>query len=124
MILVFQILFILGLIILIIMLVFRISRPKSISLLPENYRELLNDYVKFYRQLDEAGKENFEKRADHFLSAVKITGVNAVAEDLDRLLIAAASVIPVYSIPAWQYINLHDVFLYPGAFDSEFDQHR
>ncbi len=123
MVLVFQILFILGLIILIILLVFRIGRPKVISQLPENYRELLNDYVKFYRQLDEAGKENFEKRADHFLSAVKITGVNAVAEDLDKLLIAAGAIIPVYAVPDWQYINLHEVLLYPGAFNSEFDQH-
>ena len=90
--------------------------------MPENYRELLTDYVKFYRQLDEAGKENFEKRADHFLSAVKITGVNAVAEDLDRLLIAAGAVIPVYAIPDWEYINLHEVLLYPGAFNSDFDQ--
>lgn len=123
MILVFQILFILALIVLIILLVFRISRPKAVSQLPENYRELLTDYVKFYRQLDDAGKEDFEKRADHFLSAVKITGVNAVTEDLDRLLIAAAAVIPVYAIPDWQYINLHEVLLYPGAFNSEFDQH-
>ena len=123
MILVFQILFILALIVLIILLVFRIGRPKAVSQLPENYRELLTAYVKFYRLLDETGKEEFEKRADHFLSAVKITGINAVAEDLDRLLIAAAAVIPVYSIPDWQYINLHEVLLYPGAFNSEFDQH-
>lgn len=93
-----------------------------LSQLPENYKELLTDYVKFYRQLDEAGKEEFEKRVDHFLSAVKITGINAEAEDLDRILIAAGAIIPVYNIHDWQYINLHEVLLYPGAFNAEFDQ--
>ena len=117
-----QILFVLVLIIILILFVFRIPRTKVNSQLPENYRELLTNYVKFYRQLDEAGKEKFEKRVDHFLSAVRITGINAIAEDIDRLLIAAGAIIPVYSIPDWQYINLHEVLLYPGAFNADFDQ--
>ena len=117
-----QILFVLALIILIILFVFRISRTSRSSHLPENYRELLTDYVKFYRHLDDEGKEKFEKRVDHFLSAVKITGVNAIAEDIDKLLIGAGAIIPVYGIPDWQYINLHEVLLYPGAFNQDFDQ--
>ena len=117
-----QILFVLALIILIILFVFRISRTSRSSHLPENYRELLTHYVKFYRHLDDEGKEKFEKRVDHFLSAVKITGVNAIAEDIDKLLIGAGAIIPVYGIPDWQYINLHEVLLYPGAFNHDFDQ--
>jgi Mlc titration factor MtfA (ptsG expression regulator) len=111
-----------GLILLIILFVFRVSIAKDIVFLPENYRELLTDYVKFYRQLDEEGKGRFEKRIEHFLSAIKITGVNAVAEDLDRLLIASGAIIPVFAISDWQYINLHEVLLYPGAFNEDFDQ--
>ena len=117
-----QILIGLGLIVLIILFVFRISIVKEVVFLPDNYRELLNDYVKFYRQLNEEAKEKFEKRVEHFLSAVKITGVNAVVEDIDRLLIASGAIIPVFSIPDWQYINLHEVLLYPGAFNEDFDQ--
>jgi len=119
---VLQIFFAVGLIVLIIQFVFSIRRANEISPLPENYRELLNDYVKFYRQLDEEGKGRFEKRIEQFLSAVQITGVNAIVEDLDRLLIAAGAIIPVYAIPDWQYINLHEVLLYPGAFNADFDQ--
>ena len=111
-----------GLIVLIILFVFRISIAKDIVLLPENYRELLNDYVRFYRQLNEEGKLKFEKRIEQFLSAVKITGVNAVVEDLDRLLIASGAIIPVFAISDWQYINLHEVLLYPGTFNEDFDQ--
>lgn len=123
MVLVFQILIVLILIVLAILIAFRIRRTKHFVQLPENYKDLLNDYVKFYRQLDEAGKEAFEKRGEQFLTAVKITGVNAEVEDLDRVLIAAAAIIPVYSIPDWQYINLHEVLLYPGAFNETFEQH-
>jgi Mlc titration factor MtfA (ptsG expression regulator) len=117
-----QILFVLALIVLIILFVFKVTAPTRNSQLPENYKELLTEYVKFYRQLNEEEKEKFEKRADHFLSAVKITGVNAIAEDIDRLLIAAGAIIPVYSISDWQYINLHEVLLYPGTFNGDFDQ--
>lgn len=119
---IWQVLIGFGLVVLIILFVFRISIAKDIVLLPENYRELLTDYVKFYRQLGEEGKVSFEKRVEHFLSAVKITGVNAVVEDLDRLLIASGAVIPVFAIPDWQYINLHEVLVYPGAFNEDFDQ--
>ena len=119
---IWQILIGFGLIVLIILFVFRISIGKEIVFLPENYRELLTDYVKFYVQLDEDGKQSFEKRVEHFLSAVKITGVNAVVEDLDRLLIASGAIIPVYAISDWQYINLHEVLLYPGAFNEDFEQ--
>jgi Mlc titration factor MtfA (ptsG expression regulator) len=110
------------LIVLIIVVAYKIGIVKDIVSLPENYQELLTDYVKFYRQLDEEGKVKFEKRIEHFLSAVKITGVNAEAEDLDRLLIASGAIIPVFAIPDWQYINLHEVLLYPGAFNEDFDQ--
>ena len=123
MVVVLQIFFALALILLIILFVFRIRAGRSTgTLLPENYRQIFNDYVKFYRQLDENGKQSFEKRAEHFLSAVQITGVNAIVEDIDRILIAAGAIIPVYRIPDWQYINLHEVLLYPGTFNADFDQ--
>lgn len=123
MVVVIQIFFALALILLIILFVFRIriGLPAGTAL-PENFRELFADYVNFYRQLDEKGKESFEKRAEHFLSAVKITGIGAVVEDIDRILIAAGAIIPVYRIADWQYINLHEILLYPGTFNADFDQ--
>jgi MtfA peptidase len=111
-----------GLIVLIILFVFRIRVAKEAIILPENYREILESYVKFYRRLPEAGKEQFEKRLEQFLSSITITGVNAEVEDLDRLLIGAGAIIPVFAIRDWQYINLHEVLLYPGAFNTDYDQ--
>ncbi len=118
---VFQIIFVLALIVLIILFVFE-TRIKEIILLPDNFRLLLNDYVRFYQRLDEEGKEKFEERVQQFLTSVRITGVNAVVEDLDRVLIAAGAIIPVYAFPDWQYVNLHEVLVYPGTFNEDFDQ--
>jgi Mlc titration factor MtfA (ptsG expression regulator) len=113
-----QIFFALLLILLIIFLVFQ-PRRKQIFTWPDNYQDLLKDYVKFYAELDEEGKKQFEKRVQNFLSAVKITGV----EDLDCVLIAAAAVIPVFFIPDWEYVNLREILVYPGSFNTDFEQH-
>jgi len=122
MITILQIFFVLVLIIVIILFVFRIKRTREIIHLPDNYKEILNDYVTFYRQLDEENKRKFEERVEHFLATVNITGVNAEVEDLDRIFIGAGAIIPVFSFPDWQYINLHEVLVYPGAFNEDFDQ--
>lgn len=118
---VLQIFFALLIIILIIVFVFQPRRIKSIAW-PDNYQDFLSDYVAFYSRLDEEGKKRFEDKFQKFLSAVKITGANADVEDLDRVLIGAAAVIPVYFIPDWQYVNLREILLYPGNFNTDFDQ--
>lgn len=116
-----QILFALLLIIVIILFVFQ-PRHKKVFVLPGNYRDLLQDYVSFYSSLEEEGKKHFEEKFQRFLSAVKITGARAQVEDLDRVLIGAAAVIPVYFIPDWQYVNLREILVYPGNFNTDFDQ--
>ncbi len=122
MIIALQSLFVLAGIIIFILIAFKMKSDKIKINMPENYQELLEDYVQFYRQLNEADKKIFEKRIEKFLSEVKITGVNAEVEDLDLLLIASGAVIPVFAISDWQYINLQEVLLYPGSFNQDFDQ--
>jgi Mlc titration factor MtfA (ptsG expression regulator) len=122
MLLAIKVLITMFLIYLLILFAFRKKKEKVITPLPENYKELLHNYVKFYRQLNEEGKEQFEKRVEQFLAATKITGVNATVEDLDIILIAAGAIIPVFAINDWQYINLHEVLVYPGTFNEDFDQ--
>ena len=93
MVVVFQSLFVLAGLVILILLAFRMKGDKAIVRMPENYKELLEDYVQFYRELDEADKRLFEKRIEKFLIDVKVTGVNAEVEDIDRLLIAAGATI-------------------------------
>ncbi len=116
-----QIFFVLIVIILVILFVFQPRRSNTFAL-PANYKELLNDYVTFYTGLDEEGQMVFAERVQKFLSGVKITGANARVEDLDLVLVGAAAVIPVYSIPDWEYVNLREVLVYPGNFNTDFDQ--
>ena len=117
-----QIFFSLLVVILIILFVFQPRRREGIEL-PDNYEEVLSDYVRFYSNLNEEGKRKFEAKFKKFLSAVKITGANAEVEDLDRILIGAAAVIPTYYIPDWEYVNLREVLVYPGYFNTDFEQH-
>ena len=117
-----QVLFALLVIILVILFVFK-PRRKELVHLPENYEEMLLDYVPFYASLNDQGRKSFESRFEKFLHSVKITGANAEVEDLDRVLIAAAAVIPVFHIPDWEYVNLREVLLYPGNFNTDFEQH-
>jgi Mlc titration factor MtfA (ptsG expression regulator) len=91
--------------------------------MPDNFRDVLQDYIKFYRGLSEEDKIKFEERLQRFLSMVKITGVNAEVEELDIILIGAGAIIPVFYIPDWEYINLREILVYPGNFNKDFDQH-
>lgn len=114
-------LFIIGILLILLALLFRTRKKSTILIpLPENYKKLLNDNVAFYRRLNESEKTNFERRVQHFLSSITITGVNTTVEDLDRILIGASAIIPIFAFDDWEYINLNEVLLYPETFGENF----
>ena len=86
--------------------------------LPDNYRELLNENVNYYSQLTDTDKQIFENRIKDFLSYVNIHGVNTAITDLDKLLVASSAVIPAFGFN-WHYYNLTDVLLYADHFNSD-----
>ena len=98
------------------------KKPVKAGPITELYRAMLAGYVPFYQQLNETKQKEFEERVQHFLAQVKITGVKTMVEDIDRVLIAASAVIPIFNFPGWEYANLHEVLLYPDSFDHEFEQ--
>jgi Mlc titration factor MtfA (ptsG expression regulator) len=98
------------------------KRTRLMAPISDHYRQLLNDHVQFYRQLDEEGKKKFEEKLQHFLSGIRITGVRTTVEDIDRVLIGASAIIPIYAFADWEYINLNEVLLYPETFSEEFRQ--
>nr|WKN38978.1 zinc-dependent peptidase [Tunicatimonas sp. TK19036] len=87
---------------------------------PSKWRELLQKHIHFYQNLDEPGKRLFEKKVRNFLRQVRITGIRTEVTDLDRLLTACSAVIPLFNFPRWKYTYLHEVLLYPAAFDRNF----
>lgn len=86
-----------------------------------HYKALLQEYVLFYKKLDEPGKKQFEEDITFFLSHTRITGVDTTVEELDRLLIAAAACIPVFHFKKWRYYNLKEVLVYSDAINMQFE---
>jgi Mlc titration factor MtfA (ptsG expression regulator) len=50
---------------------------------------------------------------------VRIDGIDTSVNDLDKLLVAASAVIPVFGFQKWKYYNLRNVLLYPGSFNKD-----
>jgi Mlc titration factor MtfA (ptsG expression regulator) len=100
------------------------SKRKNVVIDPlsEIYKQILTEQVPFYKDLDEKRKQEFENRVQHFLATTRITGIRTAVEDIDRVLIASSAVIPIFNFPGWEYVNLHEVLLYPDSFDHEFQQ--
>jgi Mlc titration factor MtfA (ptsG expression regulator) len=115
------------LIIFILTIVFAVKflQQKKVTItdpLPVQLKKILEAEVPFYRQLSKEKQTEFEERAADLLSHVKITGVKTKVEELDRVLIAASAIIPIFNFPGWKYHNLNEVLLYPDSFDHEFQQ--
>lgn len=93
---------------------------RPVQPLPPGFRDILSKRVAFYQQLSPEAQREFETRMAQFLSQVAITGIKTDVTDEDRVLIAASAVIPIFQFPGWEYVNLHEVLLYPDAFSHEF----
>ncbi|MBD3749438.1 MAG: zinc-dependent peptidase [Sphingobacteriales bacterium] len=86
----------------------------------KNIAILLDERVEFYRILPPNKKKIFEKLVDDFLVSTKIEAVGTELTDLDKVLVAASAIIPVFGFPGWRYKNLTDVILYPDNFNQDF----
>ncbi len=88
---------------------------------PANWPAILAEKVKFYQQLQASEKARFEENVQQFLHEVRITGVGTEVNDIDKLLVAASGVIPLFGFPNWQYRKLNEVILYEGSFNQEYN---
>jgi len=98
----------------------RNSTPKQVEKIAGAWHTILNERVAYYQKLDEENKTKFEKRIHEFLRYVRIEGVETEVTDVDRVLIAASVVVPIFGFPDWKYQNLTNVILYPDTFDEGF----
>ncbi len=83
-----------------------------------SFLKILNEDVPFYQKLNADKKKEFEERLQLFLAQIKITGVNTAVEDADKVFIAASALIPIFNFQGWEYVNLHEVLLYPDSFNA------
>lgn len=91
---------------------------------PAEWRTLLEKHVHFYQNLNAQEKRRYEKKIRNFLRRVRITGIRTEVSDLDRLLTASSAVIPLFGFGSWEYDYLHEVLLYPAAFDRNFSMEK
>ncbi len=98
------------------------SKKKAAPPIPDNTEhDLLMKHVRFYQELNAADQQAFRTRVQHFLDTVTITPVGeATITDLDRLYVASAAIIPIFSFKDWAYNNLNEVLIYPDAFTKDF----
>jgi MtfA peptidase len=106
--------------------VYYATSKKTGSINPDNNPVQVNDIILadnilFYKKLDKAERLRFEKEVIEFLGAVKITGVDTTVENLDKILIAASAVIPVFAFPEWKYYDLKEILLYSDAINMNFE---
>lgn len=100
----------------------RKKKPVVAKPMTPQYRAILNEQVEFYKQLSTEKQKEFEDRMQLFLAQTMITGVRSKVEDIDKVLIAASAVIPIFGFPGWEYVNLQEVLLYPEHFNHDFEQ--
>jgi len=121
----------LGIVILLVIIARYISKSKQKKLatildkaFSEKWRGLLNKEVRFYRQLSEQDKKQFEKRILLFFATKKIEGVDVDIDDNIKLMVAASSIIPMFAFPEFNYPNVRQVLIYPDSFDEKFQTKR
>ncbi|MEO7801288.1 MAG: M90 family metallopeptidase [Ginsengibacter sp.] len=100
---------------------FRIKKESNSSL-SDNQILLLKKHVPFLNTLNDTKQEEFKNRMQHFIASTRITGVNTEVEHLDKILIAASAIIPIFGFKNWEYMNLNEVLLYPDSFNEDFQQ--
>ena len=115
------ILFVPALITIILILYYIFKKKKQVTTPPVSLvQKVLNDHVQFYQDLDRTEKDKFENKVTGFLKNIRITGIKTNVEDLDRILVAASAIIPVFAFNNWEYRNIHEILLYPGSFNEDF----
>lgn len=93
---------------------------KPQSPFPSDWRSVLKSKVPFYQNLNKESRTLFEFKVQEFLLNHKITGIKVSVDDIDRVLVAASAVIPIFSFPEWRYTNLDEVLIYPRSFNEDF----
>jgi hypothetical protein len=89
---------------------------------PEAWRERLKSCVGFYRKLDEAGRQRFERDVQIFLAEQRIYGVRGaeVSDDV-KVLVAASGAMLGYGLPDWEWPDVRDVVIYPTTFNEDYE---
>lgn len=99
-------------------LVFKESTPQRKKDHP-SWHAALEKHVSFYEQLTAQDQKIFRQRMVAFLEETYVDAVGFEIEELDKILVAASAVIPVFKFKEWSYNNLTGVIIYPDNFNED-----
>ena len=88
---------------------------------PTTHKMILKQEVAFYNSLSEDEKKRFEYKVQEFLLNCRITGIDTMVDETDKVLVASSAIIPVFAFEDWRYSNIDEVLLYPAMFNKSFD---
>jgi Mlc titration factor MtfA (ptsG expression regulator) len=88
--------------------------------LDNTLKQLLTEHVAYYQKLDADKQLRFEGMIASFIQSIRIEGVGLEVTELDKVLVAASAVIPIFGYQEWKYTNLTNIILYPDAFNNDF----
>ena len=83
--------------------------------------EILIEHVEFYIRLADQHKIQFRKDMAWFLSCTRVVGVGIPVSLIDEHLVAASAIIPIFHFEHWENYELHEVLLFRGSFNFEFE---
>ena len=89
---------------------------------PPRWRAIFQERVAFFGRLTDDEKDRFCTMAQIFLAEKPINAVRCEIDETVRLLVAASAVIPVFSLPNFEYDMLGEVLIYPNTFDATVQQ--
>lgn len=110
-----------GIIILFVIHFYLKRKRNKVKPFPSHWHTLLLKHVHFYSLLPSKKQQAFQKRMMQFLSEVYIDGVQLELQELDKVLVAASAVIPVFGFNEWHYTNLSGILLYPDYFNEDLE---
>ena len=88
---------------------------------PQEWRQILESRIDFYRKLSESDKQKFERDIRIFMDEQRIYALRGqVVSDEIKLLIAASAAILGFGLPEWEWPDLRDILVYPSGFNEEY----
>jgi len=90
------------------------------QILPK-WNTILSQKVPFFNSLSAEEKKLFGYKIQEFLLNYKVTGIDVDIDIVDKLLVAASGVIPIFKFPNWRYTNLQEIIIYPDRFNMNFE---
>jgi Mlc titration factor MtfA (ptsG expression regulator) len=100
---------------------FRRRRRLLSSPFPDAWRRILQRRVPYYARLTDEGRNRFEDDVRIFLDEQRIYGARGFeVDDHTRLLIGSSAAMMAHGLPDWEWPNVRDIVVHPGAFDDDY----